>query len=118
MYKHTNVAWAIFMVVIIILAVLILQQFTMLSKDLRLAYARSIAANLTAVSAVNYTQKKFNPINGSVVLNCNNLNKSLHVYLPSQYTIQDEPIRPDEMIECTILGKGINNIHFKAIGAS
>jgi hypothetical protein len=116
--QNSSLMWAIFIAIVVGIVVIAIPQYVTLAKEIHVAQARDLAAGLTAVTAVNYTQKKRNPSNGVAIKSCKDVTNITGNNLPPGYHISDEEVQSEVITNCTLSAPGISGVPFSVIGIS
>lgn len=116
--QKTIVNWVVFLILIGLFFSIDFTETNLLSRDFRQVTASDIATNLTATSAVNYTQRKTNPNFGIAVTNCIDLTNFLDSESKNVYHIKSKKINSDENVLCTLHRHGLKKVEFSVLGIS
>lgn len=103
-------------VIIGIMAVVAIPQFTNLSAEARQASTNGIAGALGSAMATNYAARSANVALGTAVADCNTAAVLLGGALPAGYTITALAIAPGVTAVCTLNGLGGTTATFTGIG--
>lgn len=108
--------WITFLVILLVVVVGIFCKYKILTNDINSIKARNLAANLSSSTASNYKLRKANHMKGVAIKNCKDVPKIVGNHLVSGYEINDQVIKSDQVVFCTISGPKINSIQFSVIG--
>jgi len=114
--QNSSLMWAIFIAIVVGIIVIAIPQYATLAREIHVAEARDLAAGLTAVTAVNYIQKKLNSSHGIAIKSCKDVTNIMGNYLPPGYHISDEEVQSEMITTCTLSAPGISGVQFSIIG--